>query len=490
MTAAVLVCLAAALTFEPTDIAGLWVGVPNILTGHPPTNFRQADIDRDGNTDLLLPDRIALQRNAVFPESSRIEYISQSADPLCDTWGSAVYLLDGDRVTVLEWSDGALEETRRFAADWPEAFAQSKFSGPPAPMLDGPRMKVRFERFLADLNEDGVPEIVVPHPRGLAVYTQDERSLRRAATTYNFPEPSLILNQPATLWPPQDRQLLFPSEQLSLRYALHGPHVTVVSGRPAGPNKTRFIIETATFTNGFALTDTTKTVAGPFPPWMNPVSLNDGKTAFAGGRQSYAQSGPIPQPVYETTLAYNDDRPPQTFRARVWQPHCIFTDVNGDNRLDHVAEYTRIFDGGLREALMRAATSKDIHHQIHIYYQNNDGGFGETPGIRHEIKIELDQPPLKAGEMMPLYQGGRLINLTQDVTGDGRNDLVYRDRPDRLVVYANEAAGFTAEPAGEIATEGGYAFSVFDVNADGAADIIVPLDDEQASRVYFSGGRQ
>ena len=72
MTAAVLCCALAGLTFlPPVEAQGLWVGGPKPLTAEPLANYRPADLDGDGAPELLFADRVWLQRGGWFPEEAR-----------------------------------------------------------------------------------------------------------------------------------------------------------------------------------------------------------------------------------------------------------------------------------------------------------------------------------------------------------------------------------------------------------------------------------
>ena len=90
------------------------------------------------------------------------------------------------------------------------------------------------------------------------------------------------------------------------------------------------------------------------------------------------------------------------------------------------------------------------------------------------------------------YRNGELVNLSGDLNGDGRRDLVAKTRPDLLSIFLSRDTTFSKSADRTLPLPEHTRFGVADIDADGRSDIVVysdpaPDTNEQAKTlVYFS----
>lgn len=94
--------------------------------------------------------------------------------------------------------------------------------------------------------------------------------------------------------------------------------------------------------------------------------------------------------------------------------------------------------------------------------------------------------------MFSEYQNGGLIDVTGDVDGDGKHDLVVRTHPDQLSIFLNDNLAFNEKPDRRLPIPREARFRVADVDGDGRSDIVIfggeALESHGAKRalIYFS----
>jgi len=84
------------------------------------------------------------------------------------------------------------------------------------------------------------------------------------------------------------------------------------------------------------------------------------------------------------------------------------------------------------------------------------------------------------------------VNLSGDFDGDGRRDLLIRDRSDRISVYSfvSRQAGFEQDPG--LLFEYNQPmdwFKVVDLNNDGMSDLVMKFKSAKGYRVFISHDR-
>lgn len=486
--AALIALLAGGLSWEEDAIAGLWSGEAHRLSGSMQTNFRHADIDGDGAPDLVLPDKVLVQRGGRFPAEAGQPIPGAASSPLADVWDDALYLLHRDGAVVCVWENGELKEGRRYGAAWPQSFLSAEFDG----LDSGGRGAARRRRYLIDLNGDGAPEIVAPVQLGVAVFGFSDGAVVERGRLDVFPPARVTLPPDRPLWPAAERAVALPSRHMSCLYTVEEGAILTIEERGAGAEPTSVYAITRhlfTLDGGQVLTrgaaEFVREVRAP--RWAQPCRLNDdGVVDFAGGRTYFSDTTAIAMPLYETYVDTGTDAGAQTFRSRFLEPHCLFTDINGDGRLDMIAEHTRLFEGGLQDTLVRTMTSRTIDHTVAIHLQAEDGRFPAAADMAVSCTIRLDSAAYKSGPMMSRYRDGRLVNALGDFNGDGLRDLAIQDAPDRIAIWLNAGGRFVLQPeTGPGRRDAGFA--VTDVDGDGRSDIVFsPAAAGGTATVYFT----
>ena len=473
MMAALQILAIGAVTFVAQDLADLTVDVG--ATG-PGFTYRLADLDGNGQQDLVLPFGVCFQHNGAFSDRMKAPSPSSNSPAACDIWAGTMYLRLPDRLQEVRWEGKAWSIKSDQPISWPDPGNQMLLSMYAAPA------GLTFERSVQDIDGDGAPEIVVPTERGLAVFhTGADGSYAEAARLDVFPPFQLARVEGRQLWPEIERRLTFPARTMNCRYNVDGNQVAIVTredcptmtlGTLARYRVTHFTIDAHTFQ--LVADETREDVTEPFPPHLQLVRLNDdGIADIAGGDWQVVQSSPLPMPIYETKASTDGGKTFKTARVTGFRPHQSFIDVNHDGRTDMVTESTGLFEGGVRESLNRFCTSKEIRHEIRVYLQEASGRFAQKAGLSGVFYIELDAAPIRGGAMFNRYQSGELFNLTGDFNGDTWNDALVQDRPGRLALFLGGHDGFDSRPAASITIENMNRFTVADYNGDGRADIAV-----------------
>ncbi len=484
MIALVLVAAFGAVTFVELDIPGLEVGRVNPWTGGVTTNFRHADLDSDGASDLVLPDSVWFQRDGSFRRENRVPIPHVEDSPRCDLWQGRLFLWFDGRLTVAEWHEEAWRTVLEQDLEWPGR-------GPAGPPPGANKPGAAFHRFLEDLDEDGVPELVAPSPEGIHLFASEDGRYAETVCLDLFPPLSFPGMSHQPLWPPEQRTVLLPARQMTCRFFVDKRHVVVISRDhlPTGLVRFRTGSHTLSDTRPFGLLagQSEEHLTAPMPEFIEPCRLNnDGRIDYAGGSWHVSTSSVAPVPVFETHVSTDGGASCDIFRTRSFRPLCSFLDVNGDGRLDLIAESTGLFEGGARETLNRFLTDRRLDHEVRVHYQGVSGGFSKSADVRGRFTLTMEHVPARNGEMFRRYQAGKLVNLIGDFDGDGFRDAVVRDRSDRLVLFLLRDGEFTVRPAGDIEVQPECQFGVTDVDGDGRSDVAVRWTDPGQTRVFLT----
>lgn len=494
MIAALLLCLGAGVEFWTQDIAPLRAGAARPLSGDPTVNYRRADLDGDSQGDLLFAYGVALQRDHGFPPGAFVPFPGMESGAEVDHFGPHLYVRDTSGLRVLRLREGTWDVVAEYTVAWP-----------PVQGLDPTRWQdadtgnqALLHPFLHDVEDDGVPEVVVLSARGVHVYRLGDGGYTSAAPYPVLPPLRLATGNPQPVWPPSARHLAFPVREVAARVNFDGPAVTLLTQDSLPDGRLQFT--RVRFPELLSAAPVSAPGAGerllslPLPAHLRPCRLNNGNTpCYAGLRWDISPPAPMPMPMLELWVTLDAGETIRRERMRVpqgYQPAALFTDYDHDGQLDLVVEDSGLFDGGPREAALRLHTEASVMHTLRLYRQVK-GRFEETPLFKHTLRIQLTAPPGREPAALRRYQAGGLVNLTGDFNGDGRNDLAVRDQPDRIAIYLSKEDDFHNTPDAVIPLQFDVPFVVDDVNADGRSDLITLTaagkTAETVARVHFAG---
>lgn len=482
MTKTLLLIMFGATVFVEQHIPGLRVGAVNPLSGAAAVNFRGADLDGDGLQDLVFAREVHFQHEGVFRRENRVPLPLQGERALCDVWERDIYLWLDDRLAVFRWEAGTWQDVMNCPMPRPNLQDENA----PVTLLSGPSSPgVRFHRFLHDLDGDAVPEIVDIEEVGLHFYARQGSGYGEAGRVNVFPPLRVLHREQQPLWPSERRRIVLPVRQMTCRFFLDGPVLTMLTRE--GLAKLRIRYRSLTYTLGLddgrirVVGKPEEEVSAPLPAYVRPCRLNeDDRIDFAGGDWELAASSMMSVPIYEvlpvpiyTTYASSDaGKTSHVARSKSYHPRCSFVDFDGDGDLDMISEETGLFEGGIREQVSRFMTSHVIKHRIYVRLQDGSGRFSQSPDVQARFTIRLEHAPYQNSDMFRRYRAAELVDVTGDFNGDGARDVLLQDQPGSLAVYFNTGSGFAGNPDVTLALGAQARFGVTDVDGDGRSDIV------------------
>lgn len=489
MIAALVVTLALGIDFAPQELPGLQVGPVKGQSGRHDVNFRHADLDGDGSTDLVFADTVWLQRGGVYPTSHRLKVPFEDDAVWVDIWRDQLYCWSATRLQVFTLAGTVWETALEVPLERP--VDRDTFTGD-IRLTRGWRA-AKLHRFAVPAKSGPAPDLVALSEAGL-------HRFHREGDGYGEPHvwdvlPPLRLTAPRTfpVWPPAERRFVFPAQQMDCRLVLEGNAVRVVTREAVQDQQAQFEVRS------FALDDDQAfapeiTVTSTVPRHVQPTRLNDDNVLdLAGTRWDLAGGSTWPVPVCETWASLDGGktfavrRAPSLQRAR---PVASFVDFDADGDMDMVTESTALFDGGAREALNQMLSRRAVDHVVRVYRQR-DGAFESTPWIETRKTIAIDAPPLRGSPRLSRYNSAKLVDLTGDFNGDNRLDLVISEETGKISIYLLEGAGYPARPAASRDYDEAHAFAALDVNGDGRSDLVFrPPVPEASPVVWFTTGER
>jgi hypothetical protein len=177
--------------------------------------------------------------------------------------------------------------------------------------------------------------------------------------------------------------------------------------------------------------------------------------------------------------------PQQVFRKNDWTPACPVLDVDGDGFPDLVLGYNHLDS---KEALSKEMITRQIDYSLRFYFNRPGTGLPDAADYQRDVIIRLDHAEgLFDWNLAKNFQ--RYVRLDGDFNGDGKADLLVRDRRDAISVYffISREKGFSAEPDLQFTCpEPTEAWQVTDLNHDGVSDLIVKRADQTGYRIFLS----
>jgi len=166
------------------------------------------------------------------------------------------------------------------------------------------------------------------------------------------------------------------------------------------------------------------------------------------------------------------DKPQQALRISGFFRRAAIVDVNGDERADLVVAPYRV--DRLDQLRNQAVDELEITYQV--FLKKNATSFARTPALKQEFRLRT--AALGGGSKRPSIYFG------EDVTGDGRGDVLFIDPKRWLRLYGAVGGGVAYEEVTGFATRIPDPQSVSLVDLDGRAGVEVILRCERSLQVH------
>ena len=193
--------------------------------------------------------------------------------------------------------------------------------------------------------------------------------------------------------------------------------------------------------------------------------------------------------VLSTYLADEHGRipaaPQSVFRKNDWTPAVPVVDVDGDGFPDLALGYSPLDS---REGVRKEITAKQLDFSLRFYFNRPGVGFLREADLQRDVVIHLDQTALLLSLGRRDYFE-RCVKLSGDFNGDGKTDLLVRDRGDAISIYffLSRQKGFSRDAdllfsCPELIDD----WEIKDLNHDGVSDLIVKLGKQNTFRIFIS----
>jgi len=177
--------------------------------------------------------------------------------------------------------------------------------------------------------------------------------------------------------------------------------------------------------------------------------------------------------------------PRQVFRKSDWSAPLPVVDVDGDGYLDLALGFRHLDN---KESIAKMITDKETDYVLRFYFYRPGTGYPNEADFQRDVTIQLDRDDLQLGWDLP----GDLapyVKVGGDFGGDGRADLLARERSDEITAYffISREKGFSLEPDLRFQCPEPVAdWQVADLNHDGVSDLIVKLANKKGYRIFVS----
>ncbi len=470
MIALAFLCVAGVTNFVEQPMPGLEVGSRTFPAAIASTNVRSADIDEDGQNDLVLPSGVWLQRTGGFPKATAIPLPNRRHF-------ETIYAEEGH---LYGSGTGEVACFSLYGNQWRNEWIVP-FNSVNSPLFH-------------DLDSDGHAELILPEYDRLLIYrVRVSASAQLLAELQIFPPLRPQLESVRNLWASPSRPSVEATRTRDFRIALDGPNLTTREVLRVGSRRVEFRFATYTFQwNSDGTTSAPQTASWssmPLPDVMIPYrSLRTGETMFAGARPARPESIQLGESLTEVLLGKRDDAALQTIRTKSATTYLALADFDGDGDEDLLTQTNSLTAGPPREVIMRLASAHTVRHSFAVHVQNAEGRFDPQPRQTLAVDIDLGSSALEDGPRWLAYRQGALTCSSADYDGDRRADIAAWIDAERIGVWFNHEGLFQKTPDTILSVSKGSGFVPADVDHDGRADIaILPVPGSDAAPiVWFS----
>lgn len=177
--------------------------------------------------------------------------------------------------------------------------------------------------------------------------------------------------------------------------------------------------------------------------------------------------------------------PQQVLRKNDWLQALPVVDLDGDGFPDLV-----LGSGAMdsREGVRKQFTARQLDYSFRFYCYRPGIGYPKEADCQRNVMIRLAHAEFPLDWSLP-QNFQRCVKVSGDFNGDGKADLLARDRGDAISVYffVSRQAGFSTEPdlqfsCPELQDE----WQITDLNNDGVSDLIVNQGKANGFRVFTS----
>ncbi len=471
--------LHALLAFTAHQFPGLVVTPPPMLSPHPEFNCDAEDLDGDGAVDLLFADHVLLQRDGLFPQTTRLPLPELTRPAWLDAAGGALCVLlleQEDTARACAYERYALEAERWTRTDSRELkesgdTCASKGKASLMPFVHN-GMAIYFENGSLNLLPVSNTDASTPIKKIIAPVT------------------AALLDRAPALWPASARNFVVLESGLRARFISRGDSAEMWQWQavPAGAS----LIRTSwAWPNGHgALPEATTLPAMLLRTGEQPALLNiDTEPDLVSWLREESKMLDLRLPAMKLAIKLSGQE--TLWSTLVHAPGAAFpvpriTDLNSDGLSDVSLFTLNPTRNSVRETALQLLTRSSLTIEVQCFLQTSESTYPSRPSARHALDIMLDAPPIQGGKRLDDFASGGLVSLDGDVNGDGLNDLVAHVRSGKVIILAGHSGGFNETPLATLDVPEQARIAAHDINGDGKAEVIayVPGGDSPAL-VYF-----